>query len=119
MARRNCFFELDCREERGAFVIGLRGRVDPSNFRFFQTEFEKYVNQYVTDLVVDLSGAEYICTSCWALLLRVRQTVTDAGDRVVLVVDNGKVEKLMNVLGFTDSFDTAKNLNGAMTLLKR
>ena len=61
------YYQLSCRDIEGVTVIGIQGFLDNSNALEFERELIQMLERRAPQMVVDIQGLEYICSSALAL----------------------------------------------------
>ena len=91
---------------RGNVVIArLSGEIDLSNSGELRTAITDATPNEVRGVVLDLSGVDYIDSAGLRFLLRVRERLAGARDKLILLVGmESKVERTLQLVGFDRLF---------------
>jgi anti-anti-sigma factor len=96
-------------------VLALRGRLDT----LAAAELEKRIPDLVRDernLLIDLTGLEYISSSGLRAFLAARKTAKESGARMVLCGPGPEVMRIFDLAGFTSYFTFARSAEAALSL---
>jgi anti-sigma B factor antagonist len=83
----------------GAYVLSLAGEADLHAAPALERELETAVEEGGVRLVVDLFGVSFIDSSIFGLLLRYRSRVGPHGGEVVVVCDDRRILRALEVTG--------------------
>lgn len=86
-------------------TIFLSGYFAFSGHREFKTAYKKQLdNSQVGNIVIDLSGVEYLDSSALGMLLVLRDHVQDAGKSLTLSKPSSIAERTFDIAGFNRMF---------------
>ena len=93
-------------EERsgGVLVVAPRGRLDTTTSPDLEKRLQGHVDAGVRQLVLDLSGIEYISSAGLRVLLLVAKKLRAAGGEVVLCALGPAVRQVFELAGFLSIF---------------
>jgi anti-sigma B factor antagonist len=96
----------------GRCLVRLTGQVDLSVVPDLVTEFEYAVEQVSADLVVDVSGVDFIDSSGLAALVRARKVAEGRGGSLVLTGPSQSIEQLLRLTRLDDFFQIVTTPQG-------
>ncbi len=97
-------FEVSAKQENGILTVSLSGRVDSANAADAEKEIVSAVGDFAGDLVLDLTGLEYISSAGLRVVLRLKK----AHKTLSVVNVSSEVYEIFDMTGFTEMMDIAK-----------
>jgi HptB-dependent secretion and biofilm anti anti-sigma factor len=91
----------------GKTTIALQGRFDFNSHREFRDAVDRAVKEAATEILVDLSGVDYLDSSALGMLLVLRDKAKGAGKNVVLASARGAVRQVIDIANFGKLFTLA------------
>ncbi|NQU16173.1 MAG: STAS domain-containing protein [Desulfobacteraceae bacterium] len=106
--------EVNIRKEEKALVVSVTGRMDAVSAPDFDTQVEERVDKGETNLVLDLSGLDYISSAgLRSMLTLAKKLKTKEGDLVLFGLQD-VVNEVFEVSGFSTIFEIFGSLEEAM-----
>ena len=105
--------EIDTTTRRGHPVVVATGEIDIKTAPKFESVLDRYSAE---ELVVDLSGVDFIDSTGLRVLARARSRLAGEGGRLVVCAPEGVVRRTMSLAGLTADFDivsSVEELEGA------
>lgn len=109
--------ELIPRTEQGANVVELKGRLDTNSYQKFDKSSAELLNTTKGNLILDLSGLEYISSAGLRSLLVLAKSAGAAGRKMVLCSLEPRVEDVFYLAGFATVFVICPTLKAAMSAI--
>ena len=97
-----------------ATVVALAGELDVVDADSLRHRLVVLVETGHTHLVVDLTGVTFMDSTGLGVLVGARRRVGDRGGRLVLVVDQEPLRKVLRVSALTQVFPLHRTLEGAL-----
>ena len=107
-----CTVDLISREGDSGVVVGLRGELDVAVVVRVLAELS-VVAARERDIIVDLTGLEFIDSSGLAALVRVREQARHAGGDLLLAAPQQQVLRLLTLTRMTDVFSVHASVEEA------
>jgi len=106
--------EVNIRKEEKVLVVSVTGRMDAVSAPDFDTQVEERVDKGETNLVLDLSGLDYISSAgLRSMLTLAKKLKTKEGDLVLFGLQD-MVNEVFEVSGFSTIFEIFGSLEEAM-----
>lgn len=106
--------EVNIRKEEKVLVVSVTGRMDAVSAPDFDTQVEERVDKGETNLVLDLSGLDYISSAgLRSMLTLAKKLKTKEGDLVLFGLQD-VVNEVFEVSGFSTIFEIFGSLEEAM-----
>jgi anti-anti-sigma factor len=96
--------QVNWKKKGTVLLIELKGRMDTTMPREFETRLLDLIKNGEIHLVFDFSQVEYITTNGLRLLLRAFKEVTSVNGRMVFHSLNGRVRRVFEIAGLTMIF---------------
>ncbi len=107
-----CSVDLISREGDSRVVVGLRGELDVAVAVRVVAELSA-VAAREREIIIDLTGLEFIDSSGLAALVRVREQARHAGGDMLLAAPQRQVLRLLALTRLTDAFSVHASVNEA------
>jgi anti-sigma B factor antagonist len=91
--------EVSSREESGRAVVVAVGEVDVFTAPTLDAELGRLTGEGRTDIVVDLSGVEFLDSTGLSVLVKTLKRVREAGGRLDVIVTADRVAKVFRITG--------------------
>jgi anti-anti-sigma factor len=88
----------------GKAVIKLQGRFDFNAHREFREVVDKSMEGTAREVLVDLSGVDYLDSSALGMLLMLRDKAKTASREVALTNCSGAVKQVLDIANFSKLF---------------
>jgi len=88
----------------GRVTVKLSGRFDFNAHREFRDAIDESLKTTEKDVVVDLSGVDYLDSSALGMLLMLRDKTKNAGKTVSLSGASGAVKQVLDIANFNKLF---------------
>lgn len=88
----------------GKATIKLQGRFDFNAHREFREVVDKAMEGSVREVLVDLSGVDYLDSSALGMLLMLRDKAKTAAREVALTNCSGAVKQVLDIANFSKLF---------------
>lgn len=88
----------------GKAVIKLQGRFDFNAHREFREAVDKSMEGTAREVLVDLSGVDYLDSSALGMLLMLRDKAKTAAREVALTNCSGAVKQVLDIANFSKLF---------------
>lgn len=98
----------------GVMIVRLEGYVDTSNIGTFDERLYEYLKKGKYRLILDCSKLQYINSTGLGILLEAHQLSTKYQGDVKLVQLPKKIEKVFDILGFSEIFRRFENEEEAL-----
>lgn len=107
---------MDVKEEtvEGRTVLHVRGRADNASAAIFQELVDPYLDDNRTDLILDLSGLDYISSAGLRVLLVIARKLEANNGKGVLCGMSDVVSDILEISGFIKLYGVAKNVDSAV-----
>lgn len=86
-------------------IIGIKGRLDTTNYSILEKKLMELIDTGQTRLVVDLSGMDYVSSSGLRILLMALKRITVAKGKFALCSLQENIKEIFEISGFTNIFD--------------
>ena len=106
--------EVNIRKEEKALVVSVTGRMDAVSAPDFDTQVEEQVDKGESNLVLDLSGLDYISSAGLRSMLTLAKKLKAKEGVLVLCGLQDVVNEVFEVSGFSTIFEIFGSLEEAM-----
>ena len=108
--------ELDVttRDEGGRAVVSATGEVDVFTVPRLDDALTALTSAGRTDVVVDLSGVDFLDSTGLSVLVKAQQTVQEAGGKLAVVVTAERVAKVFRITGLDQTLALHPTLDAAL-----
>ncbi|WP_300669658.1 STAS domain-containing protein [Desulfoluna sp.] len=96
--------KLISRNEKGALIVSVEGRVDTSTAPELETYLKKTVDPAPKSLIVNLQGVKYISSAGLRVVLLIAKKLKASGGELVLAGLDGAVKEVFEISGFYSIF---------------
>lgn len=97
--------QITTRSADSQTTLVLQGRFDFHTHRDFRSAYEQPLeNAQVREIVIDLSGVDYLDSSALGMLLLLRERAESQGKHVALAKMHGTVKQVLDVANFDKIF---------------
>ena len=100
----------------GCLVLALNGYIDTYNSGYFQQRAQKVIEAGYTRLIINCFGLSYISSTGIGTFLAILKEVKPLGGDLVLSELQPKVNEVLQLLGFSQFFNTKSSLGDAIAL---
>lgn len=90
-------------------IVRVEGSLDAKAAPVFQKRLRKEIGGGAQNVVINLSGIDYIASAGMGVLIEFNQQVGESGGRVKLSAISDKVKKIFRLLGFERLFEIYSN----------
>jgi anti-sigma B factor antagonist len=94
--------QLEVREHERAVVVAARGEVDVACVQSFADALERAIRSQRPQVVVDLSGLQFIDSSGLAALIKADEEAKASGKELTVVRGPRQVQQLLELTGFSE-----------------
>jgi anti-sigma B factor antagonist len=94
--------QLEVREHERAVVVAVRGELDIARVQSFADALERAVSSQRPQVVVDLSGLQFIDSSGLAALIKADEEAKGSGKELTVVRGSRQVHQLLELTGFSE-----------------
>jgi anti-anti-sigma factor len=95
-------------------VIGIRGRLDTTNYGILEKRLMELIDQHEARILVECSTMDYISSSGLRILLMALKKVTLAKGRFVLCGLQENIHEIFEISGFTSIFEIHPSMEDAL-----
>lgn len=102
-------------EKHGAInVVGIDGRLDTTNYGELESVLSELTGRGEVDLLLDLSGMEYISSSGLRVFLMYLKKIREAKGRFMLCSMSPDIREIFEISGFINIFEIFENREEAL-----
>lgn len=107
---------MDCLSDKMDQVVTIKvtGRMDAGTAPDFEQECGHWLDQGSNDLIVDLSGLEYISSAGLRVILGVGKKIKTNNGSLLFVGMTGMVKEVFEISGFSSIFPVYDSLESAL-----
>lgn len=98
--------ELSTMEYKRVAVVTVSGRVDSVTSTELETALRALVEKGTTNLVLDLSGVDFLSSSGLRVMVTTRKALKGAGGEVVIAQPSDRVRETLELAGLDVLFTT-------------
>lgn len=95
-------------------MIGIRGRLDTTNYNILEKKLMELIDQQQDRLLVDCSDMDYVSSSGLRILLMALKKVTMTKGRFVLAGLQENIREIFEISGFTNIFEIHPTVDDAL-----
>jgi anti-sigma B factor antagonist len=106
--------EITSNQHGEVTVVGLAGRFDAQSAGEAEAAFNQALEEGSHNLVVDMSGVEYISSAGLRVLLSTAKKLSASGGKLVLAGLKPYVQEVFEVAGFTAIFQIYPDLDAGL-----
>lgn len=110
--------DLEIREELNGNVVVLRldGELNTHSFEMLNTSIQSQFDRDRFKLLLDLTGVNYISSTCVGVFLSAYATAMQNSGQIVILNPAPKVKVVFDLFGLTQMFKIATDMPGALAL---
>ncbi|MGE5397729.1 MAG: STAS domain-containing protein [Chitinophagales bacterium] len=106
--------KIDGREDRGYMVVTVQGRMDTVTAPNFEKEAGGWIESGTTNMILDLTGLEYISSAGLRSLLITAKKLKGAGGNLLLCQLSEMVKEVICMAGFDSILPIYTDIEEAM-----
>ncbi len=114
MAHDELTIDIKKDREGDALVFRLRGSFDIATAPSVRAALMDAANEGKHDLIVDLSGVEFLDSTGLGALIGSHRRASENGGHVTLVVADGPISRLLNITGLLRVFPVYRTMADAL-----
>ena len=95
-------------------VLAIEGRLDTTNYNELENAFLEIFNAEKFQVILDLSGLEYVSSSGLRVMLMALKKISTAKGTFVLSNMRDSIHEIFEISGFTTIFKIENDVNAAM-----
>jgi anti-sigma B factor antagonist len=104
-------------EDNKAVLFALEGQLDAQSFELLHTAIQSHFDQNRYRFLFDLTGVDYVSSTCMGVLLAALSTSIENGGMIVILNAAPKVKVVFDLFGLSDLFTLTNNREEALTKL--
>ncbi|MGD0092725.1 MAG: STAS domain-containing protein [Planctomycetota bacterium] len=105
-------------DDKKAVVFSLVGQLDTYSFELLNTAIQSHLDAQRFRFLFDLSGVDYVSSSCMGVFMAAYSTCVENGGLVVILNPAPKVRVVFELFGLTDMFTLTSDRQAALEKLK-
>ncbi|NLO02131.1 MAG: STAS domain-containing protein [Bacteroidales bacterium] len=97
-------------------VINIDGRIDTNNYSDLEEELNRLFNSRETNLIINCSGLNYICSSGLRVFLVTQKKAISVNGKLSFCNLQPAIKEIFTISGFTSIFQIFDTLEQAMNI---
>jgi stage II sporulation protein AA (anti-sigma F factor antagonist) len=118
MFKKNLPLIFEVSMENDIAIIKLGGRLDSTNVQDVTEKFDSIVDAKSNKVILDLSKLDYISSIWLSEFMNFSRYIASKDGEVILINMDKKIQRVFDVLGFSDNFIILDSEEEAITRLK-
>ena len=106
--------EITTRNEKGATIVSVNGRVDTSTALVLEQAINKAIENGNRKILLDFAFVSYISSGGLRVLLATAKKLKNPGDKFALCCLSAEVTKILRLAGFTSIFSISPSEGEAL-----
>jgi anti-anti-sigma factor len=94
--------EIKKEESRENVKLTIKGRIDSINAETLQTKLEEIINSKKSNIVLNFSEVEYLCSTGIRAILKAYKNARDSGGKVGIERPSEIVKRVLDVTSLSD-----------------
>ena len=105
---------LNIEDKGNVKIVKLSGKLDVNLSMSIESELEQLVDSGSNNIILELSGVEYLSSSGIRVLISIMRKIKDNNGRLVLSSITDLIKKILKTVELEDLFEVYENVDEAL-----
>ena len=105
---------LNIEDKGNVKIVKLSGKLDVNLSMSIESELEQLVDSGSNNIILELSGVEYLSSSGIRVLISIMRKIKDNNGRLVLSYITDIIKKILKTVELEDLFEVYENVDEAL-----